>query len=335
MIRKTFVVPMFALIGASSAWAETPVVVRDLGELLTVRELRAPASVIAANRTVITSQVTALIRELAVDVGQVVAANDLLVKLEPADAELAVAEAEAQLASIQARIADARRRLSRAEELLASEFVSDDEFNARRTELEVLEADQKRQRVAVQSARLALNRTVINAPFRGAVVGRQGQVGDLATPGAPLMTLVQLDDREVDAEIDPGHAGRLEEATFLRFVSERRTWPVELARLSPVIEVDSRKIRGRFRFTKEAAPVGSTGELLWSESGKLLPVDLVVRRGKQLGFFSVREGQAVFVPLLSAQEGRPAEVRLPDETPVVTRGHVRLQHGDAVQIAGE
>lgn len=315
--------------------AEISVTVRELGELLVAREFRAPASVISANRTVVTSQVTALIDEVAVDVGDEVSEGDLLVKLDPADARLAVAEAEADLAALDAQVEDARRRLARAEDLVGRDFVSDDELNARRTEVEVFQANRERQLVALRNARLTQLRTEIKAPFDAAVVERQGQLGNLATPGTPLLTLVQTADREVDAEIDPRYAEQLKTSADLRFVSDGQEWPLDLARLSPVIEERSRKLRGRFRFRDGTAAIGATGELVWNEPSGLLPVELIVQRGNDLGLFTVTDGRASFVAIPAAQEGRPAALDLPHGTPVVTRGHVRLQDGDAVQINRE
>ena len=150
-----------------------------------------------------------------------------------------------------------------------------------------------------------------------------------------MLTLVQTAGREVDAEVDPRHAEQLKQTADLRFVSNGQEWPLELARLSPVIETDTRKIRGRFHFPAAAAPIGSTGEVVWRESSSLLPVSLIVQRGNELGIFTASDGRARFLAIPTAQEGRPAEVDLPVRTPIVTRGHVRLQDGDAVQITRE
>ena len=333
--RKTKTLVIVAAMVPHIVFAEIPVTVRDLGETLVAREFRAPASVITANRAVVTSQITALIEDITVDVGDEVAKEQLLVKLDRSDTSLALAEAQAALAALDAELQDARQRLRRTEDLLERSFVSEDELDVRRTEVAVVEANRERQLVAIRDARLALARTEIRAPFAAAVVERQGQVGNLASPGSPLLTLVQTAGREVDAEVDPRHAAQLKEASDLRFVSNGQEWPLELARLSPVIETDTRKIRGRFRFPAAVAPIGATGEVVWRESSSLVPVALIVQRGRELGIFTASDGRARFVPIPTAQEGRPAEVDLPVDTPIVTRGHVRLQDGDAVQITRE
>jgi len=307
--------------------------VERLGDLRVARELRAPASVLSANRTVVTSEVTALISEVLVDVGNSVEKSELLVRLDKTNARLLLEQAHASLDALDAQIAQAQRRLTKAEGLSAKDFVSDDELIDRQTDLGVLQANRSGQLVAIQVAELALARTLIHAPFNATVVQRSAQVGNFAQPGTPLLTLVQTDQREVDAELDPRYALDIPRISKLRFQSLGQQFPLEFLRLSDVIETDTRKIRARFRFTNDTAPIGSSGELAWTESTGVVPVSLIVQRGSVFGDFVARNGKAEFVCMPSAQEGRPAALDLPDDTLIVSRGHVRLQNGDELIIS--
>ena len=335
-MKKALQIVFLLLAHGGVAVAEPiPVTVQALGDLLVERELRAPATVVAANRAVLTSEVTALIDKVAADVGADVKRGQLLIQLDDDNARLALAQAQASLAALDAQIVQAKRRLARAEELLTKDFVSDDELIGRQTDLAVLQANRQGQLTAIEVAELALKRTRIRAPFDAVVVERQAQVGSFAMPGTPLITIVQTDGREVDAELDPRYATNIPTVTGLRFSSRGREWAIELARLSSVIETDTRRLRGRFRFTGEAAPVGSSGEIVWHETAGLVPVTQIVQRGTELGVFVARNDKAVFVAIPSAQEGRPAALDLPPETLVVSRGHTRLQHGDDLQVSRE
>lgn len=331
-LRHTGSIILALMAGTAIAADPVPVTVQRLADLLVDKELRAPATVISANRAIVTSEVAALIESVPVDVGDEIRQGDTLVVLDDDNNRLMLAQARARLAALQAQIVQAHYRLDKAEELLRKNFVSDDELLARQTDLAVLEANRREQEVLVSIQDLALSRTVIKSPFGAAVVERQAQVGSYAMPGTPLMTIVQTDGREVDAEIDPRYAMQLPSAASLRFVSQGREWPVRLARLSSVIETDTRILRARLRFAGEAAPIGLTGELIWTEATGLLPVPLVVQRGDALGVFVANGNNAHFVAIPDAQEGRPARVDLPPDTLIVVSGHVRLQDGDALQI---
>ncbi len=312
--------------------APVPVTVAPLSSQLVDLEVRAPATVVPANRAVITAQVTALVDGIAADVGATVRKGEMLVRLDDRDARLSLSRARAELAALDAQIEQAAIRLRRGEELGESSFISDDELLERRTTLSVLRANREAQELAVAGAELTLSRTRIAAPFDAAVVARAAQVGSLAQPGTPLITLVQTNNREVDADLDPRYAGDVVDATGLYFESQGQRFPLELARLSPIIEVDSRVRKGRFRFAAAAAAIGSSGEVGWLDARGLLPVPLIVQRNGRLGVFIAEGERARFVVLPTAQEGRPARADLPAETLVVVRGQARLQDGDELAI---
>jgi len=330
-VAKGLTAPLMLLLSAAADGA-VPVAVEPLSEQFIDLEVRAPAIVVAANRAVITAQVSALIRVIEADVGASVAAGDVLVRLDNADTTLAVERARAELAALDAQIRQAEQRLQHGEELFARNFISDDELLERRTSVSVLRANRDAQALAVQNAELNLSRTRITAPYAATVVARQAQVGSLAMPGTPLVTLVQTDQREVDADLDPRYADNLHAARALHFESRGRRWPVDLKRLSSVIDSDSRIQKGRFGFTAEAAAIGTSGEIVWLDANGLVPVPLIVQRDERLGVFIAAGSRARFVPLPDAQEGRPARVPLPADTLIVVRGQSRLQDGDELQI---
>jgi RND family efflux transporter MFP subunit len=312
-----------------------PVSARPVQELLVDSERRAPATVVSANQAVITSEVSAIVAAVHRDVGADVSKGDLLIELDAANARTTLTQAEANLAAVEAQIVEAKSRLSKAEELLEKNFISDEELISRRAALMVFEANREGAQAAIARARLDLQRTRITAPYDAAVIERQAQVGGFAQPGSPLITLVQTDSREVEAELDPRYAVNVPKVSDLRYVSQGRSWQVEVLRVSAVIDTSARVVRARLRFVGDAAPIGSIGQLVWIESSGRLPVELVVQRAGQLGIFTVNNKRASFVALPNAQAGRPVDVNLPPDTLVVSRGQGRLQDGDALQVSVE
>jgi RND family efflux transporter MFP subunit len=336
MSDRILILSFLSLLTGNAIAAEPiSVTVQRLGDLLVDHELRAPATVISANRALVTSEVSALIKEVPVDVGDTVQRGDTLVVLDDDNNRLMLSQAKARMAALRAQIAQARHRLDKAEELLEKNFVSDDELLARQTDLAVLEANLQEQEVLIRIQDLALSRTMIKSPFDAAVVERQAQVGSYAMPGTALMTIVQTDGREIDAEIDPRYAVALPAVSDLRFVSQGNEWKVELSRLSSVIETNTRILRARFKFSDQAAPIGLTGELVWNEATGLVPVAQIVQRGSSLGVFVANSNTAKFIAIPGAQEGRPAPVNLSPDTLIVVRGQARLQDGDSLSTSRE
>lgn len=332
---STLTLMMLAMAGFSQAQSVIPVSARPVQELLVDSQRQAPAIVVSANRAAITSEVSAIIRAVHRDVGADVSKGELLIELDSANARNNLAESTASLAAIDAQLIEAKSRLAKAEDLLEKNFISDEELISRQATLAVLEANRVGALAAIDQAQLDLARTRITAPFDAAIVERQAQVGSFAQPGSPLITLVQTDRREIDVELDPRYASKLPQVSNLRYVSQGREWEVEVLRVSSVIDTSTRVVRARLAFVDEQAPIGSSGQLVWVESSGRLPVDLVVQRDGELGVFVVDDNKARFVVLPNAQAGRPADVDLPQETLVVSRGQGRLQDGDALQVTVE
>ena len=64
-------------------------------------------------------------------------------------------------------------------------------------------------RAALDTARLALARTIIRAPIDGVIVQRSAQIGQRIDPGQPLMRITPLAQAYVDANFKEGELGRV------------------------------------------------------------------------------------------------------------------------------
>ncbi len=304
-----------------------------LEEVLVDLVRRAPADVRPLNDATISAEVAAVVSVVHADVGEQVTEGELLLQLDPIDYELNLRQAEATLASAQARKLQADAKLKRAQELIENQYMSADELLERETDVVVGATEIQAGEVAVASARRSLEKCRIVAPFNGVVVERMAQVGAYVGKGNTLLRLTQLDDFELDAEIPADIAGSLPVANETWFESRGQRWPLELLRLSPVIETGRRTRRARFSFSEDAPAVGRSGEVVWHVERGLLPANLVSRRNDQLGVFLLEDGLAVFRPLPQAQEGRPVAVNgLVPQVQIITLGRDRLQDGDSVIV---
>ncbi len=306
-----------------------------LDDVLVNREARAAATVVSANEPVVTSQVAALVAEVVHDVGATVKRGDLIVRLDNDNARLALAQAEASLLALEAQLVEAEARARNGQELLERNFISDEELIARQAALAVVEANRDGQKVAVEAAKLELARTRITAPFDAVVLARHAQVGGYVQPGSPVVTLTQSKGREVNAEVDARYLASLRGVGSFVFESRSTKWPVELQRLTDVLDPNSGTLTARFSFVDAAAPIGSSGQIVWNELSGVVPIDLIVQREEALGVFIVDSGVARFIPITGAQQGRPAAIDVPGDTEIVIRGQRRLQDSDEVEVLSE
>ena len=318
----------------ASLWAQGAVSVRTqaLNEVLVDFERRAPAEVRALNDSTIASEVSAVVLSVHADVGQVVKKGDLLLELNPVDYQLNLEQAEANLASSRARLSQADAKLKRARTLGDSQYISADELLERETDVMVFNAQIQANDVAVSIARRNLDKCSLLAPFDGVVGKRMAQVGNFVRNGDQLIAVTQVDEFELDAEIPDGQADEILVSQTIRFESRGQSWPVELLRLSPVIDSQGRTRKARFTFSGNAPSVGRSGELVWQVGTGMLPSNLISRRNGVLGVFLLESDRARFEPLPGAQEGRPASLDLPATSRVITLGRERLQDGASVTV---
>ena len=149
--------------------------------------------------------------------------------------------------------------------------------------------------------------------------------------GTAYVGLVFFEKSPRHIEIDL--AAELARASSTVFSTHSGQWPVELSRLSPVVEAGLRTQSARLTFIGDPASIGLSGDLRWSISGGLLPADLVVRRDAVAGIFVADNGTARFTPLPNVQEGRPVVVSLPGSTMIIVDGREKLQDGDSITIS--
>jgi RND family efflux transporter MFP subunit len=308
-------------------------VVRPLAEVAIQPERSAPAAVVGKNEARISAEVAATILALPVDVGQTVQRGAVVARLDPRDAELALERAAAAQAQAAARHAQAQAQFERAKALREKNFYSVEALTLRETELAATAADLRAAQAQRETVRRTLDKHTLRAPFDAVVRARSGQVGELATPGGVLLTLVSARELELAAQVQPHEAQGLADAVTPgpSFAANGQVYPVRLLRVSPAVNRDSRSVEARFAFAADAPPPGAEGKLTWQAPGLWLPADLLVRRDSRLGLFVAAAGKARFHALPDAQEGRPARVDLPPTTPLVTQGRHGLQDGVPLQ----
>jgi RND family efflux transporter MFP subunit len=337
-------VPLFAtLAGCGEKAAEKPAVQAAAPEVAAVRfadlaqypERDAPASALGRNEARIAAEVSARVLAIAADSGDAVKAGQVLVRLDPRDAELALARAEAALMQTEARLKQAEPQIQRARSLREKNFISAEALTLRETELVAAQADVQAARANRDSARRGVEKCTVVAPFAGIVRTRTAQVGELAAPGTLLLSLAETADLQLVAQVQARDAEGLGAltTTAVEFRAAGRTYALKPLRISGAVSREARTVEARFAFATAAPAPGTEGQLVWRDPRPHLAADYILRRNGEQGVFVLDQGKARFQPLPGAQEGRPASADFAADTPVVTRGRHALQDGMAVTVA--
>jgi membrane fusion protein, multidrug efflux system len=196
--------------------------------LATVGSLRADESV------VVRPEVAGRITRIHFTEGGGVRAGQSLVSLDAASAGAALREAEANLAN-------SRSAAARASELVDQQLVARSAYDDIRARRAVDEA-------RLASARAAMSKMTLRAPFSGQIGLRSVSVGEYVNAGQDLVTLVRLDPIEVDFSVPETRLAGLRNGQPVQVEVDAfpgEAFGGEVVAIDPVVDPDSRSLRLR------------------------------------------------------------------------------------------
>lgn len=175
--------PPAARAPGAAGLASAPVELREVE--LTVS---AEAVVEAVRQSTVSSQIAGRIVDLRFDVGDRVKKGEVIARIDERAATQALAASQAQVRAAEAALANSRATYERTRELFAQRFVSQAALDKARSEFQAAESQMKAMLAGAGQAATERGFATIVAPYGGVVLARHVQLGEMATPGKPLMT---------------------------------------------------------------------------------------------------------------------------------------------------
>lgn len=161
------------------------------------RELLLPSTTESWQRATIRARATGYVRKLAVDIGSVVSAGQLLAEIETPDLDQEFRAAESRLREASANLEMAKVTSDRYQRLAGERAVSQQDADERLATRKAAEARQATATADVERLRELREFQKVTAPFAGVVTARRAEVGNLVTANsaadAGLFTLEQVD----------------------------------------------------------------------------------------------------------------------------------------------
>lgn len=148
-----------------------------------------PGHVISDERIQLSSRISGFIENLDVHEGDQVRRGQVLVRIDQADVSGAIRQASAALESAQADLADAEDDVRKFAALAKNGSIPTDTLRKAEVRRDVAEARLAEVRASLDTARAQRAYTTIVSPVDGLVIARLAQVGDLATPGVPVIEI--------------------------------------------------------------------------------------------------------------------------------------------------
>ena len=225
------------------------------------------------------TQVSGQIKELFVDFNSPVKAGMLIARIDPETFQYRVRQAQADVEAARAALgrarvslANAQRDLTRTRELVATNFVSPAELDAKQAAFDVAQADLSsaqavlsQREASLASARVDLGRTEIRAPVDGVVIKRSVDVGQTvaASLQAPELFVIARDlrDMQVETSIDEADVGRMrlgQRATFTVDAFPGRTFNGEVRQIRKAAQT----VQNVVTYTVLVSAANESGQLL-------------------------------------------------------------------------
>ncbi|MDE0201795.1 MAG: efflux RND transporter periplasmic adaptor subunit [Rhodospirillaceae bacterium] len=300
------------------------------------------------------------VAQLHVAVGDRVETGDLIAELDTVrlraerDRLAAIVnEAQAQVERLTAQSALHRQELRRLEGLRDSAAFSQSRFEDARQQVIIAEsaigtADAARlsASASLRLAQIDLAWATITAPYPGVITLVHTEVGAWLGVGERVVSMVNDQDLEVEADVPSSRIESLEEGAQVSVVLDDGTEHTAVVRTVVPEEnalTRTRQVRFTPRFTALRKPLAinqsATVELPTGQGRQVLTVhkDAVVRRQGQAFVYVAKDGQAQIRPVqLGAAVGGRFEVLggVGPGEPVVVRGNERLRPGQAITVGG-
>ena len=188
---------------AEEAPPPPPVHVTPVREALLTAKATGTAEVRAVRSALLRAEAAGRVVVIDTDEGQHVEAGDVLLRLDVGRVETALETARAGVAQAEAALAQAERQRDLARRLVEVGSFPRQRLDDAEDGVRLARAALGAARAQTRQTRRGLTEAVVRAPFDGTVVKALVEVGELATPGSPLLQLVDASGLEAEVLLDP------------------------------------------------------------------------------------------------------------------------------------
>ncbi len=297
-----------------------------------------PGTVVSRNDSQLASEVEGRISWVA-EVGAEIPAGGVVARIDNHLAGLQLASDKASVTRLAAQLRFDRDQAERMNSLFNQNAIAkstrDQTISTRDMDAAGLAAAE----ASLKKSQYEFDHSDIRAPFPGRVVARLINAGEYATPGKPVVRLVDIESTEVSVQTPIDVAGFLHESLPVIVEIEGRRVTATVRAIVPVGDVASRTIEVRLTVPPGAGFVGDAAKVFLPSAAPrtvlAVPRDALVLREDNTYVFKVDpKGTAQRIAVETGSEDGPlVEVRGPIAAGerVIVRGAERLETGQKVR----
>ncbi len=246
--------------GGAGAMTEVSVQTTRVRKITLRREVDVSGSLVASDQARVSSEVAGVVRQVLVELGQEVAAGQVLVRLDTRELDLALERARSQLRQTEAQLGidgvkvteppaneqvssvrlamanrdDALAQLRRAQRLREQNLLPQADLDAAETRVKVTEAGYRtalenvqslkatleERRHAVELARKKLNDSQIRASIPGRISERLVNQGEFIRENTPVVSIVKMNPLKLETAVQERYAGTVRPGLPVEFAVE-------------------------------------------------------------------------------------------------------------------
>lgn len=196
--------------------------------------IKTSGKVVSRRKIALTPYYAGQVAKINVKEGDQVKKGDVLVRLDDRDATSNLKRAQAKLISVQEAVSQTGKTLERLQNALDSGAVSRKMVEDAEAEWKAAAAEQGVVEEDLRSAKLALERVDVVAPFDGVVAELGAQLGQWLTPPEPALVLLDTSQREVEVAVGLAESSNIHTGQSIVISSSAtpdKKWPGEVARV--------------------------------------------------------------------------------------------------------
>ncbi len=170
--------------------------------------LTASGYVVAQRKAAVASKGTGRLVYLGVVEGDKVKNDQVIARIEDSDVKAQFNEAKANLELNEVGLEDAKKNYDRNEQLLKSGSVTESTFQGFETQYKKAQASVDVAKANLESAEVAVENTVVRAPFDGTVLTKDADVGEIVAPMAggvnsrgAVVTIADMSSLQVETDV--------------------------------------------------------------------------------------------------------------------------------------
>lgn len=323
------------------------VTVEPASSLLFYPEKKATALVKPINHTQVPAQISAQVSTINVQLGNIVTKGQVLVDLDCQDKAIYLAKQASQFKISKAKLHLAKRNYDRAVTLKKNRHIGEAELDASDVDVTVAKENVEQVLQEKASATLAVQRCQVRSPFDGVVTQRMVSQGDYVNIGQSLITVLEQNNIEIEAQIPLDQIDGFIQAGQYHFINDEQKHLIVMKSIVGFIESNSRSQVVTFSLDEMNKPLdvtpkvlaGMNGMVSWQSKRSFLPAHLLTQRKGRYGIFVTEKKDnlltAKFIALPQAQEGRPFELVMEKDQQIIVDGRHRVSAGKLISVKAD